>query len=111
MKHSWMAVLGGHGGCGASTVAANLAVGLAQQSSQAVLAVDFSLVPGGLESVLGLTRVEGKHIPAWQHPEVLKGFLPRHPSGVEVLNLSEWLIRDSSADWLDYLESCRATYP
>lgn len=110
-SHHLVTVVPTHGGCGASWMTANLSVGLALHTRQSVLAIDSSPASGGLELALGIDSSTRKFILPWQHPELLKGYLPRHPSGVDVLNLAEWMKKTPLAGWKEYLTSCQMTYP
>ncbi len=61
---------------------------------------------------MGLEPMNLKTLQPWQHPELLRGFLPTHASGVEVLNLTSWCHNHlGGEDWISYLELCERAYP
>ncbi|SFU02778.1 pilus assembly protein CpaE [Geodermatophilus amargosae] len=74
------------GGVGKTTVATNLAVGLATASPQGTVLVDLDVQFGDVASALGLvpeyTLPDAVHGPANQDTMVLKTFLTRHLSGL-----------------------------
>lgn len=74
------------GGVGKTTVAANLAVGLAAVAPQSTVLVDLDLQFGDVACALGLvpeyTLPDVVHGPAAEDSMVLKTFLARHPTGV-----------------------------
>jgi pilus assembly protein CpaE len=77
------------GGVGKTTVATNLAVGLARESEQRVVLVDLDLQFGDVSHVLGLTRrhsiVDALSKAAARDSFVLSTFLVEHGSGISVL--------------------------
>ncbi|SNS09104.1 pilus assembly protein CpaE [Geodermatophilus saharensis] len=74
------------GGVGKTTVATNLAVGLAATAPQGTVLVDLDVQFGDVASALGLvpeyTLPDAVHGPASQDTMVLKTFLTQHPSGL-----------------------------
>ncbi|MGY1736219.1 AAA family ATPase [Geodermatophilus sp. SYSU D00684] len=74
------------GGVGKTTVATNLAVGLATAAPQGTVLVDLDVQFGDVASALGLvpeyTLPDAVHGPASQDTMVLKTFLTQHPSGL-----------------------------
>jgi pilus assembly protein CpaE len=77
------------GGVGKTTIATNLAVGLAQNVPGSTVLVDLDVQFGDVDSALDLTAEytleDAVNSPAAQDAMVLKTFLARHRSGVYVL--------------------------
>lgn len=77
------------GGSGKTTVATNLAVGLAQLAPQATVLVDLDVQFGDVASALQLipehALSDAVHGPASQDAMVLKTFLSAHPAGLYAL--------------------------
>ena len=91
--HRVVVVASAKGGVGKTTVATNLAVGLARSGAGSTVVVDLDLQFGDVASALALApefslpdTVRGA---ASTDPLVLKTFLTRHPSGVYVVAGSE----------------------
>lgn len=77
------------GGLGSTTLATNLAVGLAQDEPDAVIAVDLDLHQGGVSTLLNM-RPQYSILDAFAQSErmdesLLRGLLARHESGLHVL--------------------------
>ncbi|WP_153392500.1 AAA family ATPase [Ornithinicoccus halotolerans] len=77
------------GGVGKTTLATNIAVGLAQQSSQEVVLVDLDIQFGDVAAALNLepqaTLADVVHGPALTDSMTLKAMLTRHETGLHVL--------------------------
>lgn len=84
-----IAVVSPKGGTGKTTVATNLAVGLARRSPHETVIVDLDLQFGDVASALQLvpeyTVTDAVHGPAGQDAMVLKTFLSGHASGLYAL--------------------------
>lgn len=84
-----IAVVSPKGGAGKTTVATNLAVGLAANSEQQTVIVDLDLQFGDVASALCLdpehSLVDAVQPSAQKDSIVLKSFLARHPSGLYAL--------------------------
>ena len=77
------------GGLGSTTLATNLAVGLAEDEPDAVIAVDLDLHQGGVSTLLNM-RPQYSVVDAFAQSErmdesFLRGLLVRHESGLHVL--------------------------
>jgi len=77
------------GGLGSTTLATNLAVGLAQTEPDVVIAVDLDLHQGGVSTLLNM-RPQYSILDAFAQSErmdesLLRGLLARHESGLHVL--------------------------
>ncbi|MBO1755503.1 AAA family ATPase [Allobranchiibius sp. CTAmp26] len=77
------------GGVGKTTVATNLAIGLAQKTSLPTVLVDLDVQFGDVASALNLdpehSLIETVHGPATRDTMVLKTFLTQHASGLYVI--------------------------
>lgn len=84
-----IAVVSPKGGAGKTTVATNLAVGLAGATEQSVVIVDMDLQFGDVASALLLapehSLVDAVQPPAQKDSMVLKSYLTPHPSGLYAL--------------------------
>ncbi|WP_139005771.1 AAA family ATPase [Arthrobacter crystallopoietes] len=84
-----IAVVSPKGGAGKTTVATNLAVGLAETADHAIVIVDLDLQFGDVASALQLapdhSLVDAVRLPAQKDSMVLKSFLAPHPSGLYAL--------------------------
>jgi pilus assembly protein CpaE len=89
MPGKLMVFLGAKGGCGVTTLCANFALALAQESSSETLLVDLGLPVGDVAINLGLAT-EFSLAPALQNPErldasMLSTLVTKHDSGLWVL--------------------------
>lgn len=84
-----IAVVSPKGGVGKTTVASNLAVGLAKTAPHGTVLVDLDLQFGDVGSALAITPehsvYDAVHGPARRDTMVLKTFLSAHPSGLYAL--------------------------
>ncbi|MHA7295305.1 AAA family ATPase [Arthrobacter sp. HLT1-21] len=84
-----IAVVSPKGGAGKTTVASNLAVGLAASAPHATVLVDLDLQFGDVASSLSITPdhsvTDAVHGPARRDTMVLKSFLSAHPTGLFAL--------------------------
>lgn len=84
-----IAVISPKGGAGKTTVASNLAVGLAASAPHATVLVDLDLQFGDVASALTISPdhsvTDAVHGPARRDTMVLKSFLSAHPSGLFAL--------------------------
>ncbi|MGD0098076.1 MAG: AAA family ATPase [Terracidiphilus sp.] len=81
--------LGSKGGCGVTTIAANFAIALAQESGQRTLLIDFGVPLGDAAITLGMTA-EYSIANAFQDvsrldPNFLRSLIAKHSSGLSVL--------------------------
>jgi len=87
--HRVIVVASAKGGVGKTTVATNLAVGLARSGTGSTVIVDLDLQYGDVASALALvpeyTLPDTVHGAASNDPLLLKTFLSRHPSGLYVV--------------------------
>jgi pilus assembly protein CpaE len=87
--HRVIVVASAKGGVGKTTVATNLAVGLARSGTGSTVIVDLDLQYGDVASALALvpeyTLPDTVHGAASNDPLLLKTFLTRHPSGLYVV--------------------------
>jgi len=81
--------LGSKGGCGVTTIAANFAVALAQESGQRTLLIDFGLPLGDAAINLGMaseySTANALHDSSRLDPNFLRSLLAKHSSGLCVL--------------------------
>ena len=100
--------LGSKGGCGVTTIAANFAVALAQESGQRTLLIDFGLPLGDAAINLGMVT-EYSTANALQDssrldPNFLRSLLAKHSSGLSVLaSPGEFSPGEPSNDAIDKL--------
>jgi pilus assembly protein CpaE len=84
-----IAVVSPKGGVGKTTVASNLAIGLAKSARHGTVLVDLDLQFGDVGSALAITPehsvYDAVHGPARRDTMVLKTFLSAHPSGLYAL--------------------------
>ncbi|XAS63349.1 AAA family ATPase [Micrococcaceae bacterium Sec5.8] len=84
-----IAVVSPKGGVGKTTVASNLAIGLAKSAPHGTVLVDLDLQFGDVGSALAITPehsvYDAVHGPARRDTMVLKTFLSAHPSGLYAL--------------------------
>jgi pilus assembly protein CpaE len=84
-----IAVVSPKGGVGKTTVASNLAVGLAKSAPHGTVLVDLDLQFGDVGNALGISAEhsvsDAVHGPARRDTMVLKSFLSAHPSGLYAL--------------------------
>lgn len=83
-------ILGAKGGCGVTTIAANFAVALAQESGQNTLLIDLGLPLGDAAINLGMVAAEYSTVNALQSADrldanLLSSILTKHSSGLFVL--------------------------
>ena len=92
-EHRVVVVTSPKGGVGKTTVATNLAVGLARAGAGSTVIVDLDVQFGDVASALALapeySLPDTVHGAASNDPLVLKTFLTRHPSGLYVVAGSE----------------------
>jgi pilus assembly protein CpaF len=93
MSAQVVSLVGVKGGEGSTFLATNLAVDLRRLTNRKVLLVDFSLPTGGdVNFLLGLegsrTMVDLAAVLPSLDPSLLRGYMTRHESGIEVLSAS-----------------------
>lgn len=104
-QNTVISILSPKGGSGKTTVATNLAVGLADRDAHDTLLVDLDLQFGDAATALGLVpeytivdAARGEHLDS----ATLKSFLTPHPSGTMLLAAPEFLAQaeDVDPEWL-----------